>query len=107
MTGRHRQTLSERRQVGHAADGLDLLGAGQLVRQRDDVDGALFVHQLGHAQEDAPVRVERKVVGLEAFGGLGVRGVVEQDGAENGLFGVDIRRQPGVERADVRQGGHT
>ena len=75
--------------------------------QGDDVDGALRVHQLAHAQEDALVRVEREVVGLELLGGLGVRGVVEQDGAEDGLFGVDIRGQSGVERSDVRQGGHT
>ena len=107
MTGRHRQTLGQRRQVGHSADSLDLFGAGQLVRQRNNVDSALLVHQLGHAHKDALVRVERKVVGLEPLGSLRVSGVVEQDGAKDGLFGVDIRRQAGVERSNVRQGGHT
>ncbi len=49
-----------------------------------------------HAQEDALVRIEREVVGLQLLRRFGVRGVVEQDGAENRLFGVDIRGQPGV-----------
>ena len=39
------------------------------------------------------MRVEREVVGLELLGGFGVGGIVEQDGAEDGLFGVDIRGQ--------------
>ena len=105
--GPHRQTLGEGREVGHAADGFDLLGTRQFVGQGNDVDGTLLIHQLAHAQEDALVRVEREVVGLKALGGFGVRGVVEQDGAEDGFFGVDIRGQAGVERSDVRQGGHT
>ena len=92
-----RQTLGERREISHAAHGLDFLVAGQLVGQGDDVHGALRVHQLAHAQEDAAMRVEREVVGLEPFGGLGVGRVVEQDGAEDGLFGVDVRGQAGVE----------
>ena len=92
-----RQALGERRQVGHAAHRLDFLVAGQLVGQGDDVDGALRVHQLAHAQEDAPVRVEREVVGFELFRGLGVGGIVQQDGAEDGLLGVDVRGQAGIE----------
>ena len=100
-----RQTLGERGQIGHAADGLDLFVAGQLVGQRDDVDGALGVDQLAHAQEDAAMRVEREVVGFEVFGGLGVGRVVQQDGAEDGLLGVDIRGQSGVE-SEIGDRGH-
>ena len=83
------------------------MARAKFVRQGDNVDGALLVHQLAHAQEDALVRVEREVVGLEPLGRLGVRGIVEQNGAEDGLFGVDVRWQAGVERSNVRQGGHT
>ena len=38
--------------------------------------------------------VERKVIGLEGFGGLGVGGVVEQDRTQDGLFRVKIRGTP-------------
>ena len=99
------QTLSERGQIGHAADGLDLLVAGQLVGEGDDVDGAAGVDQLAHAQEDAAMRVEREVVGLDGFGGLGVGGVIEQDRAQDGLFRVDVRGQSGIE-SEVGDGGH-
>jgi hypothetical protein len=51
------------------------------------------------------MRVEREIVGFELFGGLGVGGVVQQDGAQDGLFGVDIRGQSGVE-SEVGDGGH-
>ena len=100
-----RQALGERRQVRHPAHRLNFLVAGQLMRQRHDVDGTLLVEQVPHAQEDAPVRVEREVVCLELFGSLGVGRIVEQDGAEDGFFGVYIRGQAGIE-SEVGQGGH-
>ncbi len=62
-----RQTLGQRRQVGHAAHRLHLLVAGQLVGQRDDVHGPLRVHQLAHAHEDTAMRVERKIVRRRSF----------------------------------------
>jgi len=100
-----RQALGERREIRDAADRLDLLEARQLVGQGDDVDRALRVNELAHAQEDAAMRVERKVVGLELLGSLGMRGVVQQDRAQDGLLRVDIRRQPGVER-EIGDRGH-
>ena len=51
------------------------------------------VHQLAHAQEDTAMRVERKVVRFELFCGFGVGRIVQQDGAEDGLLGVDVRGQ--------------
>ena len=42
---------------------------------------------------------------FELLGGLGVGGIVQQDGAENGLFGVDVCGQSGVE-GQVGDGGH-
>ena len=51
------------------------------------------------------MRVEGKIVGFELFGGLGVGGVVQQDGAENGFFGFDVGGQAGVE-SQVGKGGH-
>ena len=46
-----------------------------------------------------------KSSGVELFGGLGVGGIVEQDGAEDGFFGVDVRGQAGVE-GEIGDGGH-
>ena len=51
------------------------------------------------------MRVEGEVVRFELFRGLGVGGVVQQDGAEDGFFGVDIGGQSGVKR-QVGDGGH-
>ena len=51
------------------------------------------------------MRVQGKVVRLELLGGLGVGRVVQQDGAQNGLFGVYVRRQSGIE-GQVGDGGH-
>ncbi len=72
-----RQSFRQAGQVGHAADGVPLLVAVQFGGQRHNVHGPLGVHQLGHAQEDAAVRVEGKIVGFELFGGLGMGGVVQ------------------------------
>jgi hypothetical protein len=58
-----------------------------------------------HALEDAAMRVEGEVVGCELFGGLGVRGIVQQDGAQDGLFGVDVRGQSGFQ-GEIGDGGH-
>ena len=51
------------------------------------------------------MRVEREIVGLDVFGGLGVGSVIEQDRAQDGLFRVDIRGQSGIE-SEVGDGGH-
>ncbi len=100
-----RQTLGERGEVGHSADGLDFFVACEFVRQGDDVDSAAGVDQLAHAQEDAAMRIEREVVWLEGFSGLGVGGVVKQDGAQDGLFRVEVCGQAGFE-SEVGDGGH-
>ncbi len=101
-----RQALSQGRQVGHPAHRLHFLVAGQFIGQRHNIDRPLRVHQLGHAQEDAPVRVERKIVRVDLLGGFRVRRIVQQNGAENGLLGVDIGGQSGVEARQVGNGGH-
>jgi len=51
------------------------------------------------------VRVEGEIVFCEFFGGLGVGGVVQQDGAENGPLGIHVGRQAGVE-SQIGDGGH-
>ncbi len=78
--------VDERRQVGDAADRFDLFAAIELLGERDHVNRAAGVLQIAHAGEDAAMRVEREVVGLE-FGGLIVEQAVEQDRAEDGALG--------------------
>ncbi len=51
------------------------------------------------------MRVERKIVRPDVFGGLGVGSVIEQDRAQDGLFRVDIRGQSGIE-SEVGDRGH-
>ena len=51
------------------------------------------------------MRVEGKVFGVELLGGLGVGGVVQQDRAENGFFGIDVGGQAGVE-GEIGMRGH-
>src|SRR5579863_717762 len=51
------------------------------------------------------MRVEREVFRLEEFGSFSVGSVFEQDGAENGLFRVDVGGQAGFE-GEIGNGGH-
>ena len=51
------------------------------------------------------MRVEGEVVGFELFRGLGVGRIVEENGAEDGLLGVYVRRQSGVE-GQIGDPGH-
>ena len=85
------------REIGDAADGFDLFEAGERVGEGNDVDGRTRVCELGHAQEDAAVGIEGEIVGLDRFGGFGVGGVIEQDGAEDGALGRDVGGQAGFE----------
>ena len=80
--------VDERGEVGDSADGFDLFAAVEFLGEGDHVDGAAHGLQVAHAGEDAAMRVEREVVGLE-FGGLVEEQAVEQDGAEDGALGFD------------------
>ena len=51
------------------------------------------------------MRVEREIVGLDVFGGLGVGSVIEQDRAQDGLFRVKVRGQSGIQ-GQVGDRGH-
>ena len=80
--------VDERRQIGDAADGFDLFAAVELLGEGDHVNRAAGVLQVAHAGEDAAMRVEREVVGLE-YSGLVEEQTLHQDGAEDGALGVD------------------
>ena len=58
-----RQSVSKRGDVGHAADAFDLFALRQLVRERDDVNGATDGRELLDAPIESPMRFQREIVG--------------------------------------------
>src|SRR5208337_3068322 len=58
-----------------------------------------------HPQENTAMRVERKIVRRDVFGGLCVGSVIEQDRAQDGLFRVEVRGQSGIQ-GQVGDRGH-
>ena len=97
------QAVDERGEIGDAADGFDLFAAVELLGEGDHVNRAACVLQVAHAGEDAAVRVEREVVGLE-FGSLVEEQSLHQDGAEDGALSVDAGRKTAFQT--VIGGGH-
>ena len=85
--------VDERRKIRDAADGLDLFAPVKLLGQRDHVHRPAHALQVGHAPEDAAMRVEREVVGLQ-LRSLVVEPVVEQDGAEYRALSIDAGGKP-------------
>ena len=51
------------------------------------------LREIHHAGVDAPVRIQKKVFGLEMLGGLIVGKIIEKNCAENGAFGFDVCRK--------------
>ncbi len=101
-----RQTLSERREIRHAADRFNLFAACQFVRERNDVNGASGINQLRHARVNAAVRIQREIFGANFLRRLVEGEVVEQDCAKNRPLGVKIRRQSAFQ-GEVRGGSHS
>ena len=92
-----RQAVVERNQVAEAVAGFQLVEAHQLVGHRDPVDALAALVQLAHAGEDAAVFFEAEIVGLEFTGGLYIKAIVEQDGAEHETLGIDVAGQALIE----------
>ena len=58
--------------------------------ERDQVDGVLRFAERDHLQEDAAMLIEKEIFGAQILDGGVERVIVEQDGAEDGAFGVKI-----------------
>ncbi len=71
--------------------------------QRDDVDGPRGLGEVHHAGINTAMGVERKVFRAQMLGGIVVGVIVEQDGAEDGALGFDVRRHASDGGVD---GGH-
>ena len=99
------QAFSEGGKPSDTADGFDLLAAGELFAEGDDVDDVIAVDEFAHAGEDALMGGEGKVVGAKEGSGFTVGVVVEEDGAEDGAFGVEGSGEAAL-KFDVGGSGH-
>jgi hypothetical protein len=59
--------------------------------QSDDVNGPRRLGEVHHARVDAAVRVDGEIFGPEVLSGVVESVIVEEDGAQDGTLGVDIR----------------
>ena len=67
--------------------------AVEFFDQRDHVDRPGRFGQVHHARVNAAMGVEREIFRLQMLGRLVVRKIVQQDGAEDGAFGFNVRGQ--------------
>ena len=91
--GRPGHTVNESRDVRRAADFFDLTRSGQLVLERDQVDGVAPLGELHHLVEDAAVGVAEEIARIDHFRGEVEGVVVQQDGAEDRPFGLEVVRE--------------
>jgi hypothetical protein len=96
-----RDTVGERRDVGRAADFVQLPRARQRVLERNEIDRVPPLAERHHLVEDAAVRVAEEVVCVDQLRGLVERLVVDQDCAEDRLFGVQIVREDSFRGSNV------
>ena len=94
--GRARHAVDEARDVGDAADVLELRRPRQRFLQRDQVDGVAALVELDHRLEDAAVRVAVEVAGVDDRRGVVERVVAEQDAAEHRALGVEVVRRRAI-----------
>src|ERR1700745_3519769 len=69
----------------------------QRFGERNQVDRLLAFAERDHLIENAAVLLQEKIFGLDVFDGGVQRVIIEQNGAENGAFGVEILRQWALE----------
>jgi hypothetical protein len=87
--GRARDAVGQRRDVGRAADLVELTGARELLLERDEVDGGAALAERDHLLEDAPVRIAEEVARVDQLRCVVERLVRNQNCAEDGFFGVE------------------
>ena len=85
-----RHAVEQRRNVAYTADRLQFFVPIQLRNQSNRVDGSRRLGQLQHSRIDPTVGIKRKIPHLEVLYGFVERGVIEQDGAQNGTFSVRV-----------------
>ena len=91
--GRTRHAVHQRRDVGGAADFVEIARSPELLLERDEIDRVAPLDQPDHLVEDAAMRVAEKILRVDHFRGEVERVVVEQNRAEHRAFGLEIVRK--------------
>ena len=84
-----RDALGEEGEIGRAADGIQFAPPGQFFLHREVVDALALGHQIDDGAEDALVRVEGEVLGLQLLGRVADGDAVQQHRAEDRDLGVN------------------
>src|SRR5687768_8910448 len=97
--GGDRRLFHEEGDGGRTADELDLVGAAQLLAERERVDGRAAIEQREHRLVERAMRLRVEVRGAEHLDHARQRlAAFEQDGAERGALGIEVVRwNPGRE----------
>ena len=101
MDGRGR-LVRQRAEVGSPADGLEVTGPLERLRDRHHVDGLAPLGQVDDHGVDAAVRLAVEVLRLEEVGDLDHRVPVDEDRPEHGLLGFDGLRGQAIDH-DARE----
>ena len=94
---RRRRLLGERREVAAAADRLEVAGPLERLGDRDDVDRLAALPEVDHRAVDRPVRLAVEVDRAKDVGDLDDGVAVDQEGAEDGLLGLEALGRKAVE----------
>ena len=88
-----RNAVDQSGDVADVANRLQFLALIEFFDQRNHVDRSRGLGQIDHAGEDAAMRIEREVLRLQMLGGFVVGKIVEQDRAQDGALGFNVRRK--------------
>ncbi len=92
-----RRLVRQARQVGAAADRLELIATLQRLRDRHDVDRLAPLEQVEHRGVDPAVGLPVEVGGAQELGDLDDRVAVDQDRPEHGLLGLETLRRKTID----------
>ena len=89
--------IGERSDVGDAAGLLQRVFAAEDVNDRDEVDGLAAFEQAQGGAINQPVRFPVEILGIEHVRNLGDGALLDQHGAQHGLFGLDVLRRHSIQ----------
>ena len=92
-----RRLVRQAREVGPAADRLELVAPLERLGDGDDVDRLAALEQVEDGRVDPPVRLAVEVLGAEELGDLDDRVAVDEDGAEHRLLGLETLGRQAVD----------
>jgi hypothetical protein len=96
---RGRRLVAQAGEVRAAADLLELVRSLEHLRHGHDVDRLPALEQIEHRREDQAVRLPVEVVRAEELGDLDHGVPVDEDGAENGLLGLEALGRKAIDHA--------